>query len=170
MAPGGNADAQHFQQGCWRDPVGRATLFQNPGSDLPCGLGLFDFWELGLRVFVATAAGKEDGDYSHTIEGEMVRLPVTCDVPDCECSRAMTGMASGQSTTTFTIKDLDVDRDIYTELLWSTLERDSWVTEGNADDLEWVDKLVGLHLDLAETFEVGVPLRLAGDRLYERRS
>jgi len=100
----------------------------------------------------------------------MVRLPVTCDVPDCECGRAMTGMASGQSTTTFTIREMDIDSALYTELLWSTLERDSWVVEGNNDDIEWVDKLVGLHLDLAGTFAVGVPLRLAGDRLYERRS
>lgn len=130
--------------------------------------GLSDIWELGLKVFVAMSAGFEDGDYSHTVEGEMVRLPVTCDVPDCECGRAMTGMASGLSTTTFTIKELDMDRDVYHELLWSTLERDSWVTVGNAEDEEWVRKLVALHLDLAESFEVGVPLRLNGDRLYER--
>lgn len=122
-----------------------------------------------MKVFVATGAGQEDGDYSHTVEGEMVRLPVTCDVPDCECGRAMTGMASGQSTTTFTVKDLDLDRRMYTELLWTTLERDSWVERGNDDDADWVRKLVKLHLDLADSFTEGVPLRLAGDRLYERR-
>lgn len=81
----------------------------------------------------------------------------------------MTGMASGQSTTTFTIRDLDITREMYHELLWSTLERDAWVTEGDTDDVEWVGKLVALHLDLAAGFEVGVPLRLNGDRLHERR-
>lgn len=122
-----------------------------------------------MKLFVATRAGAEDGDYSHTVEGELVRLPVTCDTPGCDCGRAMTGMASGQSTTTFTIRDLDMTRDMYRELLWSTLLRDAWVTEGDADDEEWVEKLVGLHLDLARGFEVGAPLRLNGDRLHERR-
>ncbi|MGH8911051.1 MAG: DUF7715 family protein [Acidimicrobiia bacterium] len=122
-----------------------------------------------MRVFVATRAGAEDGDYSHTVDGELVRLPVTCDTPGCDCGRAMTGMASGQSTTTFTIRDLDVSREVYHELLWSTLLRDAWVTESDPDDEEWVQKLVTLHLELAAGFEVGVPLRLNGDRLHERR-
>ena len=81
----------------------------------------------------------------------------------------MTGMASGQSTTTFTIRDLDLSREMYHELLWSTLLRDAWVTESDPDDEEWVQKLVTLHLELAAGFEVGVPLRLNGDRLHERR-
>jgi hypothetical protein len=122
-----------------------------------------------LKLFVATRVGSEDGDFSHTVEGELVRLPVTCDTPGCDCGKAMTGMASGQSTTTFTIRDLDITREMYHEMLWSTLERDTWVTEGNTEDEEWVGKLVALHLDLAAGFEVGVPLRLNGDRLHERR-
>jgi hypothetical protein len=40
---------------------------------------------------------------------------------------------------------------------------------GDRDDEEWVSKLVSLHLDLAAGFDVGVPLRLSGDRLHERR-
>lgn len=122
-----------------------------------------------MKVFVATRAGSEDGDYSHTVEGELVRLPVTCDTPGCDCGTAMTGMASGQSTTTFTVRELDVTREMYKELLWSSLERDSWVTEGNPDDADWVGKLVTLHVDLAAGFELGAPLRLNGDRLHERR-
>jgi hypothetical protein len=122
-----------------------------------------------LKLFVATRAGAEDGDFSHTVDGEMVRLPVTCDTPGCDCGKAMTGMASGQSTTTFTIRDLDISREMYHELLWTTLERDAWVTVGDRDDEEWVSKLVSLHLDLAAGFDVGVPLRLSGDRLHERR-
>ena len=131
--------------------------------------GLSDIGSWELKLFVATRIGSEDGDYSHTVDGELVRLPVTCDTPGCECGRAMTGMASGQSTTTFTIRDLDMDREMYRELLWSTLVRDAWVTEGDPEDDEWVNKLVTLHLDLAEGFDVGVPLRLNGDRLHERR-
>lgn len=122
-----------------------------------------------MKLFVATRVGSEDGDFSHTVEGELVRLPVTCDTPGCDCGKAMTGMASGQSTTTFTIRDLDITGEMYHEILWSTLERDTWVTEGNTEDEEWVGKLVALHLDLAAGFEVGVPLRLNGDRLHERR-
>src|SRR5690606_4000031 len=40
--------------------------------------------ELGMKVFVATRAGAEPGDFSQTIEGELVRLPITCDDPTCD--------------------------------------------------------------------------------------
>lgn len=122
-----------------------------------------------MRVFVATRAGGEAGDYSHTVEGELVRLPITCDDPACGCTQSMTGMGSGLSTTTFTVRDFDIDRRTYHELLWATLLRDGWVEEGNEEDVEWVRKLLGLHLELAANFTPEVPLRLAGDRLYERR-
>jgi hypothetical protein len=122
-----------------------------------------------MKVFVATAAGMETDDYSRTIEGELVRLPVTCDSDDCDCGQAMTGMGSGKATTTFTVSDFDISRAMYSELMWGTMLRDGWVREGNEEDEEWVRKLVTLHLDLADTFTPGVPLRLNGDRLYERR-
>lgn len=122
-----------------------------------------------MKVFVATAAGMEADDYSRTIEGELVRLPVTCDSDDCDCGQAMTGMGSGKATTTFTVRDFDISRAMYSELMWGTMLRDGWVREGNEEDEEWVRKLVTLHLDLADTFTPGVPLRLNGDRLYERR-
>lgn len=121
-----------------------------------------------MRVFVATRGGAEAGDYSHTVEGELVRLPITCDDPGCGCTASMTGLGSGLSTTTFTVRDLPLDRDTYHDLLWGTLLRDGWIEEGNTEDEEWVERLVGLHLDLAAGFTPGIPLRLAGDRLYER--
>jgi hypothetical protein len=122
-----------------------------------------------MRVFVATRAGAEAGDYSHTVERELVRLPITCDDPGCGCTTAMTGLGSGLSTTTFTVREFDIDRAMYHELLWGTLLRDGWVDEGNTEDEEWVERLVGLHLDLAAKFTPDIPLRLAGDQLYERR-
>lgn len=121
-----------------------------------------------MRVFVATRVGAEEGDYSHTVEGELVRLPVICDEPGCGCATAMTGLGSGLSTTTFTVREFDVDRDTYHKLLWGTLLRDGWVDEDNTEDEEWVERLTRLHLDLAAGFTPEVPLRLAGDRLYER--
>ncbi len=122
-----------------------------------------------MKLFVATRAGAEVDDFSETVEGELVRLPVTCDDPDCECGRAMTGLGSGESTTTFTVREFDISRSMYQELLWSTLQRDGWVVEGNSEDQQWVVKLVDLHVDLASSFSTGVPLRLVGDALYERR-
>jgi hypothetical protein len=80
----------------------------------------------------------------------------------------MTGMGSGAATTTFIVRDFEIEREMYAELMWGTMLRDGWVRDGNGDDREWVQKLVGLHIDLAETFTPGVPLRLNGDRLYER--
>ena len=124
---------------------------------------------MGVKVFVATRRGMGADDYSQTVDGELVRLPVTCDMHDCECGRAMTGLASGQSTTTFTVREVDMERGMFRELLWDTLARDGWVEEGRLEDEEWVDKLVDLHLDLAEAFREEIPLRLNGDKLYERR-
>lgn len=121
-----------------------------------------------MRLFVATRAGAEVDDYSYTIEGEMVRLPITCDDPECDCGQAMTGLASGMSTTTFTVGELDLDIQMYKDLLWDTLERDGWVND-DPQDHEWVDRLVDLHTSLASRFQPGVPLRLSGDRLFERR-
>lgn len=123
-----------------------------------------------MKLFVATRAGAETGDYSYTVEGELVRLPVTCEESGCECGQAMTGMGSGRSTTTFTVADLDfLDEDLYHELMWDTMVRDGWAVAGVAEDEQWVEKLVTLHVDLASGFEPGVSLRLNGDRLYERR-
>lgn len=122
-----------------------------------------------MKVFVATRRGTGPDDYSHTVEGELVRLPVTCDMDDCDCGRAMTGLASGLSTTTFTVRELDIDRDMFQELLWSTLLRDGWVDSDREEDDEWVDKLVDLHHSLAATFDTEALLRLNGDKLYERR-
>lgn len=121
-----------------------------------------------MKVFVASSVGMEADDYSRTVEGELVRLPVTCDSADCDCGQAMTGMGSGLATTTFTVRDFDISRSMYRELMWGTMLRDGWVKEDSPEDAEWVDKLVSLHLDLADTFSPGVPLRLNGDRLYER--
>lgn len=122
-----------------------------------------------MKVFVASRVGGQADDYSHTVEGELVRLPITCDDPTCECGQAMTGLGSGLSTTTFTVRDIDIDRATYRDLLWDTLLRDGWVNADDSDDEEWVRRLVRLHLDLAATFTPDVPLRLVGDRLYERR-
>lgn len=122
-----------------------------------------------MKVFVATRIGSGASDYSHTVEGEVVRLPVTCDIDECECGRAMTGLASGLSTTTFTVRELDMDRPLFRELLWSTLQRDGWVDDDRVEDHEWVEKLVDLHVELASTFGEETPLRLNGDKLYERR-
>ena len=122
-----------------------------------------------MKVFVASRVGGQSDDYSHTVEGELVRLPITCDDPACECGQAMTGLGSGLSTTTFTVREVDLDRETYRDLLWDTLLRDGWVDADDAEDEEWVRRLVRLHLDLAVTFTPEVPLRLVGDRLYERR-
>lgn len=122
-----------------------------------------------MKLFVATGGGATADDYSRTVEGELVRLPVTCDAPGCDCSRAMTGLASAQDTTTFTVRELNIDKDMYRELLWATLERDGWVTEDKAEDSEWVDTLLVVHIDLASSFDPGTPLRLDGDMMFERR-
>lgn len=122
-----------------------------------------------MKLFVATHAGAESGDFSNTVEGELVRLPITCEDTECDCGKAMTGLGSAESTTTFTVREFDMSQMTFRGLLWDTLLRDGWVEAGRAEDEEWVDKLVTLHLDLANSFTEEAPLRLAGDALYERR-
>ncbi|CAN5819407.1 hypothetical protein BH23ACT5_BH23ACT5_23940 [soil metagenome] len=122
-----------------------------------------------MKVFIATRSGLEPDDYSDAIAGELVRLPVTCDQVECDCGNAMTGLGSGLGTTTFTVREFNLNREIYHAMLWDTLLRDSWIEDGNREDVKWVSKLVDLHIRLADGFEPGIPLRLNGDRLYERR-
>lgn len=80
----------------------------------------------------------------------------------------MTGLASAAVTTTFTVRDIEIDPDMYHELLWSTLERDGWVSPERTEDIEWVELLCQVHIDLAATFDPGERLCLDGDTVSVR--
>lgn len=111
-----------------------------------------------MKVFVATAQGQGTGagDFSWTVEGELVRFPgLTCDCPDCGCDRAMAGLASSKATTTFTVENRpELDQDSYREAFVDALVREGWIEDGRAVDRDiqlWIDE----HLELAAQFSVG---------------
>lgn len=88
----------------------------------------------GLQ-FVATPSIEGDRDFSFTIPGELVHLPpLTCQCPDCGCDRAMAGFVSHKATTSFVVRDLDLDPDTYSHLLFDTLKAGGWVTGGSSAD------------------------------------
>jgi hypothetical protein len=104
----------------------------------------------------------EEGDFVWAVPGELVHSPtVICDCPECGCERSMVGFVSHRATTCFRVQDLDLDRDAYLQLLWSSLLDGGWVTMGSAEDEAWVeeeaDDLLGLAARLPEgkTFRVG---------------
>jgi hypothetical protein len=74
-----------------------------------------------MRLLTATSErqGERDGDFCHTIEGELVLVGLVCAddqrKPDgdgsCGCGRAFSGMSSMRATTTALVRDLDVSID-----------------------------------------------------------
>lgn len=125
-----------------------------------------------MKVFVATAQGQGTGagDFSWTIEGELVRLPgLTCDCPDCGCDRAMAGLASSKATTTFTVVDRpELDQDAYRAVFRDALAREGWINDSQVDD-DGIDDWIDEHLALARQFPVGEVLEVAGGVVHIRR-
>lgn len=124
-----------------------------------------------MKVFVANEPIDEDQDFSFTIPGELVHLPpLVCDCPDCGCDRAMAGFVSHRATTSFVVRDLDLDPNTYSDLLFDTLKAGGWVKEGSSADAAWVRSWAEEHLELAAGLPQDVPLQVEGDRVTIRRA
>ena len=115
--------------------------------------------------------GGRNSDFAWTVEGELVRIGSQCDIDrddidgGCGCLRAMVGLASSKSTTTFRVAELDLSQPDYEELVYESMVRDGWgipprLAAGAADEL----------LGLAAEFPVGVPLGRRGDVIQIRES
>jgi hypothetical protein len=122
-----------------------------------------------MKVFVATEPIDEDRDFSFTIPGELVHMaPVVCDCPGCGCDRAMAGFVSHRATTSFVVRDLDLDPTTYSDLLFDTLKAGGWVSERSSDDAAWVRSWANEHQDLAAELPPEVPLQVDRDRITLR--
>ena len=144
-----------------------------------------------MRVLVATnqLQGSTQGDYAHTVEGELVLVEVAeCDSPDqCGCGRGWPGMASRRATTTVMVVDLAhmsegdlrqaiadwLDTSGWTDLFRSAAEADDGGT-GSSDGIEeMLDATVDEHLELiaevCESFPIGSVLERRGTIVQARR-
>ena len=124
-----------------------------------------------MKVFVATEGSSQDGDFSFTVPGELVHLaPAVCDCPDCGCDRAMAGFTSRKATTSFVVRDLDLDATTYTKLLFGALEAGGWVQGRTTAGASWVHAWAADHLRLAEELPEEVPLVIENEAVRVRDS
>lgn len=151
-----------------------STLAAGDSSPIAISSQRRDKFELGIgkepmKVFVATEPTHEDRDFSFTIPGELVHLPpLICDCPDCGCDRAMAGFVSHKATTSFVVRDLDLDTNTYSDLLFETLKAGGWVSEESSADAAWVRSWAEEHIEIAAHFAPEVPLQVDGDRVTMR--
>jgi hypothetical protein len=122
-----------------------------------------------MRLFVATAAIDEAGEFAWTIPGELVHMPtVVCDDEKCGCERSMAGFVSHRATTCFVVRELDIDAVTYTALLFDTLERGGWVKPGLVDRV-WVEQWAVEHMRMAGELPLETPLRFQRDHVMVRQ-
>ncbi len=85
-----------------------------------------------MKVLVATKSGQggASGDYSSTVEGELV-TPITvecCSPESCGCGRGFPGLASSRATTTaMVVSRDDIQPNQLREAIASSLRRDGWL-------------------------------------------
>lgn len=143
-----------------------------------------------MRVLVATnhLQGSTDGDYAHTVEGELLLVEVAeCDRPEqCGCGRGWPGIASHRATTTAMVVDLPhlTEDDLRQAVLdwltasgWADLFRDAAeVDAGTIDpfhDVEemlssMVDEHIELITEVCESFPTGTVLERRGSVVTAR--
>lgn len=123
-----------------------------------------------MKIFVAVGPDnkKRPDDFSWTVDGELVSLPLdTCCCPDCGCERAVAGLASSKATTTFEVIDHpELDAAGYVGAFSDAMKRQGWLQEG--DDDCWVAEWAGEHLRLAAGFSPGQVLEIRDGRIRSR--
>ncbi len=140
-----------------------------------------------MRVLVATSElqGTAPGDYSWTVDGELVVVDVTeCAQPErCGCGRGFPGVASRRATTTAMVVDLPhIGRDDlvevvadHVELHWSDLliagaEADGVDTEDSIDDqLDAITEEYVEHIEqICRRFPIGTIVERQGTLVSAR--
>jgi hypothetical protein len=145
-----------------------------------------------MLVLIATHdfQGSDPGDYSHTVDGELVTAVVTeCGSSGrCGCNRGFPGLASAKATTTAMIVDRPgVTEEDLTDAIYDWLDRGGWIDliEQGADehnDLDedapfeyaddTVEHMIADHLeminDVCASFPVGTVLSRRGALISSR--
>ncbi len=142
-----------------------------------------------MKVLIATSEqqGVAPGDYSHTLEGELV-TPVAseCDNGEqCGCNRGFPGLVSARATTTaivverpgLTIDDLRdavagyLERGGWVELLWSGAEYSDVLDPAQEVELglaELVHEHVEMILEIGARVPEGTVVERAGTMVFVR--
>jgi len=84
-----------------------------------------------MRVLIASTAtqGEQPDDFFHAVEGELVCLANVCaecvadPATGCGCTRSFIGLASGRTTTTAEVAELDMTLREYFALIEESLRR-----------------------------------------------
>ena len=118
-----------------------------------------------MKVLVATreTQGAEGGDFSFTVDGELVTAAgLECSNPGCGCDRGFGGLASHRATTTAEVVELDIDPDEYWDAVHDSLADQGWIAlleDADEDALELVDAHVESVAVICRSFPVGAIVR-----------
>lgn len=121
-----------------------------------------------MKVLVATneTQGVFDGDYSWTVDGELVYIQaISCSNPSCGCTRGFAGMASSRATTTAMVVDRpEIGIGELTGALHDSLERDGWLTDITPDEAdEMIAELLKTLAEITGPSRPGSIVRREGD-------
>jgi len=127
-----------------------------------------------MLVLLATKElqGEATGDYSWTVEGELV-TPVAAECASgdrCGCSRGFPGLASSRATTTAMVADLEhlTEADLR-DAISDSLERGGWFDLVPADEIhELIDEHVECIAEVCATFPAGSVLGRNGSLVFDR--
>jgi hypothetical protein len=127
-----------------------------------------------MLVLVATneLQGTADGDYSCTVEGELVTpVAAECAAPDqCGCNTGFPGFASSRATTTAMVVELThLSEHELRDVIEGALERDGWfdlVSEPCRHEL--IDEHIECIAAVCDTFPVGTIVGRNGSRVFTR--
>jgi hypothetical protein len=79
----------------------------------------------------------------------------------------MAGFVSHKATTCFVTRDLDIDADTYTDLLFKTMSESGWIVD-SAEDRAWVGDWAIEHMEMAADLPMETPLRARRGRVLAR--
>lgn len=114
-----------------------------------------------MKLLVATTRGQgRPGDFSWTVEGELVRVMDPCDrdlasgdpLGGCGCGRAFSGLASMRGTTTARVGELAVSETEVLMVLHHSLVQAGYLGE-ELDD----DEAAGLREELSDLERLAAP-------------
>ena len=110
-----------------------------------------------MKLFVAVIEHDQPEGPSGAVAGELVTMPFDrCNDADCDCGHSMVGLASGETTTTFTVADLPhfTEQDVI-DAFTDGLARAGHIDPGSDLGRETARRFAIEHLEMAELLPEG---------------